>query len=132
MGFGRTTAELNEEKAKKALSEFLRPEFINRVDEIICFNQLSQENFCAIANIMLTELATALFERGIALEWQPDLLEYLAKKSYSAVYGARNLRRTIQKELEDPMAEAIMDSYTNPISTIVLSIVEDKVELTTK
>ncbi|MFI3313394.1 MAG: ATP-dependent Clp protease ATP-binding subunit, partial [Eubacteriales bacterium] len=132
VGFGRTAAELSEEKAKKALSDFLRPEFINRVDEIICFNQLSQENFCGIAQIMVKELADALLERGIALVWQPDLLEYLAKKSYSATYGARNLRRTIQKEMEDPIAEAIIDSYTNPISTIILSTVEEKVVLETK
>ena len=84
----------------KALQEFLRPEFINRVDEIVYFHQLTEENFRAIAALMLQELQDSLAEKGIVFTWQDSLLDYLVKKSYSAAYGARNLRRLIQKELE--------------------------------
>ncbi len=129
VGFGRTTSEQNKEKAMKALSEFLRPEFINRVDEIISFNRLSEENFRDIAKIMLNELKTNLEERGINLHWEDSIVDYLVKKSYSLTYGARNLRRTIQKDLEDPIAEKIIDSFEEPISQLKLSATEDKVEV---
>ena len=102
VGFGKSLSEQTQEKAVKALSEFLRPEFINRVDEVISFNKLTEENFRAIAGIMLTELHQALLDRGIAFLWDESVIDALVKKSYSVTYGARNLRRTIQKELEDP------------------------------
>ena len=102
----------------KALNEFLRPEFINRVDEVVCFNRLSEDDFRAIADIMLTELQIALQERGVELTWEDSLIDYLVKKSYSIAYGARNLRRTIQKDVEDPIAERIIDSFVEPIRSI--------------
>ena len=102
----------------KALSGFLRPEFINRVDEIITFNHLTEENFLGIADIMLKELQTALADRGLNLTWDHTLGQYLVKEAYSLVYGARNLRRTIQRNLEDPIAEKIIDSFEVPISAI--------------
>ena len=100
----------------RALREFLRPEFLNRVDEIICFNHLSEENFRAIAEIMLGELRDSLAERGLTFTWDQTLDDYLTQKAYSLTYGARNLRRTIQRDLEDPIAEAIIDSFESPIS----------------
>ena len=113
----------------KALGEFLRPEFINRVDEIITFHHLTEENFLGIADIMLAELRDSLNARGLSLTWGEDLRQLLVKKAYSLTYGARNLRRTIQKELEDPISEAIIDSFENPISSIHIRTSEDKVVL---
>ena len=116
----------------KALSDFLRPEFINRVDEIICFNQLSESDFLGIADIMLKELKDSLAERGLTLTWGEELGGFLVEKAYSVTYGARNLRRTIQKELEDPIAQAIIDSFEQPISAITLTVEEGKVKLITE
>ena len=126
MGFGRTAGDQAKEKAMKALRSFLRPEFINRVDEIICFNHLSEENFLGIADIMLSELRTSLENRGLTLSWSEDVRKLLVKKAFSVTYGARNLRRTIQKDLEDPISEAIIDSFENPISAIEISVSEDQ------
>ncbi len=131
VGFGRSVNEQNRERAMKALQQFLRPEFINRVDEVVCFNQLTEENFRAIARIMLDELVTSLGEKGITFRYDDSLLGWLTDKSYSAAYGARNLRRTIQKELEDPMATAIIDSYEHPVSQVYARVEDDKIKLDT-
>ena len=132
MGFGKTENDMAKDKTMKALREFLRPEFINRVDEIISFNHLSEENFLGIADIMLSELRTSLSARGLELTWTDDVRKLLVKKAYSVTYGARNLRRTIQRELEDPISEKIIDSFEHPISAIHLSVSEDAVQLETK
>ena len=129
VGFGRSVSEQTKEKAMKALSEFLRPEFLNRVDEIVCFNRLSEENFRGIAAIMLGELRDNLSERGVALTWDESVINHLVKVSYSVTYGARNLRRTIQRELEDVIAEKIIDSFEAPISRISLTVADDKVSV---
>ena len=129
MGFGKSDNDMVKEKTMKALREFLRPEFINRVDEIITFNRLTEENFLGIADIMLSELKESLAARGLDLSWNDDLRQLLVKKAYSVTYGARNLRRTIQKELEDPISEAIIDSFENPISSIAIRVEEDCVKL---
>ncbi len=118
VGFGRTVSEQDREKAMKALEQFLRPEFINRVDEVICFSRLTEENFKGIAAIMLKELQDSLRDKGITFTYEPSLVDYLTEKSYSITYGARNLRRCIQKELEDPMATRIIESYESPITQI--------------
>ena len=118
VGFGKTVSEQSKEKALKALGEFLRPEFINRVDEVVCFNKLTEENFRAIADIMLGELRDSLDARGLTFDWDGSLVDYLVKKSYSVQYGARNLRRTIQKDLEDPIAEKLIDAYQNPLHAL--------------
>ncbi len=129
VGFGRTSGEQAKEKTMKALRGFLRPEFINRVDEIITFNHLTEENFLGIADIMLSELHASLSARGLSLSWGDEVRQYLVKKAYSVTYGARNLRRTIQRELEDPISEAIIDSFENPITAIEIAIVDDQVKL---
>ncbi len=118
VGFGKTVSEQSKEKALKALGEFLRPEFINRVDEVVCFNKLTEENFRAIAAIMLGELRDSMASRGLTFDWDGSLVDYLVKKSYSVQYGARNLRRTIQKDLEDPIAEKLIDAYQNPLRAL--------------
>ena len=132
LGFGRSGLEQIQDKTMGALREFLRPEFINRVDEIITFNHLSRENFLGIADIMLGELKYSLSLRSLELSWDEQLREFLAEKAYSTVYGARNLRRTIQRELEDPISEVIIDSFETPISQIAIRIVDGKVELEVK
>ena len=132
LGFGRSEGDMVKEKTMKALREFLRPEFINRVDEIITFNHLTEENFRGIADIMLSELKDALSGRGLELAWGEDLREYLVKKAYSITYGARNLRRTIQRDLEDPISEAIIDSFEEPISKITVRIADDALVLDKK
>lgn len=124
LGFGMTMNEQNRERALKALGEFLRPEFINRVDEIICFNRLDEANFKNIARIMLVELQDSLKEKGLHFVFDDAVADYLVGKSYSMTYGARNLRRTIQKELEDVMAAKIIDSYEHPISQLK-AVMED-------
>ncbi len=109
MGFGGTINDMGRERALKALGEFLRPEFINRVDEIVYFNSLTEENFRSIAELMLEETRDAIAERGISMTWNTALIDYLVRKSYSVTYGARNLRRTIQKDVEDAIAQKIID-----------------------
>ncbi len=129
VGFGRSLSEQNREKAMRALREFLRPEFINRVDEIVCFNSLTEENFRGIAEIMLGELKDNLNDRGIGLMWDDSVVDYLVKKSYSVTYGARNLRRTIQRDIEDGVAERIIDSFETPISQIKLTATDDRIDI---
>ena len=126
VGFGHTVNEQNRDRAMKALGEFLRPEFLNRVDEVICFNRLDEQNFAGIARIMLSELQKSLEDKGLHFTWDEDVEDFLVKKSYSATYGARNLRRTIQKELEDVMAAQIIDSYEHPVTQIHASMEDGK------
>ena len=131
VGFGRSSDEQDKERVMKALQSFLRPEFINRVDEIVYFHQLTKDNFRGIAAIMLSELAESLSAKGFTFIYDDALLDYLVEKSYSAAYGARNLRRCIQKELEDPMAVRIIESFDHPITHIRASAADGKVTLET-
>ena len=131
VGFGRSADDQDKERVMKALQEFLRPEFINRVDEIVYFHQLTEENFRGIAGIMLEELKTALEEKGYHFTYDDALVDYLVKKSYSAAYGARNLRRCIQKDVEDPMAARIIESYETPITQIKATAEDGAVKLYT-
>ncbi len=131
VGFGRSSDEQDKERVMKALQSFLRPEFINRVDEIVYFHQLTKENFAGIARIMLRELTESLSAKGFTFTYDDALVDYLVDKSYSAAYGARNLRRCIQKELEDPMAARIIESFDHPITHIRASASDGKVTLET-
>ncbi|MEG1164829.1 MAG: ATP-dependent Clp protease ATP-binding subunit [Oscillospiraceae bacterium] len=130
VGFGGTLAEQGKDKSIKALKDFLRPEFINRVDEIVYFNRLSEENFVSIAKLMLEELHTVMTEKKIEFNYDDALLQYLAKKSYSLTYGARNLRRLIQKEIEDCIATEIIDNFRGKVSSISLTAKDEKVQIT--
>jgi len=132
LGFGRTAQDQVRDKTMKALQEFLRPEFINRVDEIITFNHLTEENFMGIADIMLTELRESLAARGLEFTWDASVKDHLVKKAYSVTYGARNLRRTIQRDLEDPISERIIDSFQAPICAIAATVENESIVLTTK
>ena len=129
VGFNKSVNEQGKDRAMKALQQFLRPEFINRVDEIVYFNKLTEENFKPIARIMLDELKASMKEKGLTFRYDDALVDYLVKKSYSATYGARNLRRTIQKEVEDAMALRIINSYDAPITQLSATAEDEKVVL---
>ena len=129
LGFGGSLNDMGRERALKALNDFLRPEFINRVDEIVYFNQLSEDNFRRIAELMLAETRDAIAERGIAMSWNDSLIDYLVKRSYSVTYGARNLRRTIQKDVEDAIAEKIIERRGENVARIRLSADDEKVRV---
>ncbi len=121
VGFNQTLDQQGKEKAVKALNDFLRPEFINRVDEIVYFHKLTEENFRAIAVLMLTDLKNVMAERSMTLTWDDALIDYLTAKGYSASYGARNLQRLIQKEVEDAIASEIIDRKQGAVSQIGLT-----------
>jgi len=127
VGFNKSVNEQGKDRAMKALQQFLRPEFLNRVDEIVYFNKLTEENFQPIAQLMLDELRESLKEKGFTLTYDIELVKWLVKKSYSAAYGARNLRRTIQKEVEDVLAVEIINSYDHPVTHLSVTAEEDKV-----
>ena len=127
VGFNKSTSELGKDRAMKALQQFLRPEFINRVDEIVYFNRLTEENFQPIARLMLDELTASLREKGLTFSYDDALVRYLVGKSYSAAYGARNLRRTIQKEVEDALALEIIGSYDHPVTQLSATEEDGKV-----
>ena len=131
VGFGGSADDQGRERIMKALQDFLRPEFLNRVDEIVCFNHLTKENFAGIARIMLDELKASLGDKGYTLRYDEALVDYLVEKSYSLTYGARNLRRLIQKELENPMAARIIDAFEHPITQISATVRDGAVQLYT-
>ncbi len=112
VGFNRTEEEISKEKAMKALKDFLRPEFVGRVDEIIVFKPLTVEDYAKIADLMLKETASALSERGVLLDWDEAALKYVAEKSHGHRYGARDIRRVLRDEVEDQIAAKIIDSDT--------------------
>jgi len=132
VGFGGSVSDQGKEKALKALKEFLRPEFINRVDEIVYFSRLTEDNFREIAKLMLKELVDVMAEKDIALSFDESLIDYLSDKSYSLTYGARNLRRLIQKEVEDTIAAEIIDNHRGRVSEIHISSDGKKVSVTAK
>ena len=127
VGFGTTLTQQGREKALKALSDIMRPEFINRIDEIISFNQLSQSDFEKIAAIMLSDLKTGIARSGIELTWDEELLKKLAADSYSVKYGARNLRRLIEKQVEDQAANLILDTFEHPIKRLHATVKDDRI-----
>ena len=129
LGFTGTVSDMDRERAMKALGEFLRPEFINRVDEIICFNKLTEENFRDIAVLMLNEVRQLMDEKGLGFSWDESVIDYLVKKSYSLTYGARNLRRTIQKDIEDEMASVIVARGAGGLRAIALRAEDGKIKV---
>ena len=129
-GFGRTVSQMSKDRVMKALEEIMRPEFLNRIDEIIAFNQLTEDNFRLIAEITLNELKGTLADKEIRLTWDDSLLALLVEKSYSVKYGARNLRRLIEKEIENPLANAIVTG-DKPLLGAHLSAEDGRVKLDT-
>ncbi|MCR5304986.1 MAG: ATP-dependent Clp protease ATP-binding subunit [Oscillospiraceae bacterium] len=129
VGFNRTEGEISREKALKALKDFLRPEFVGRVDEIIVFKPLTEEHFAKIADLMLKETAEALSERGITLNWDEASLRWIAKEAHGKSYGARDIRRVLRQYVEDRIAGLIVDGEASP-AVINLSGAEDGVTVT--
>ena len=129
LGFVGSATDKDRDRAMKALGDFLRPEFINRVDEIICFNKLTEENFKSIAALMLGEVRDLMNEKGMEFTWDESVLDYLVQKSYSLTYGARNLRRTIQKDIEDAVASVIVDQRHGALKGVHLTAVDGKINV---
>ena len=121
MGFGKDNAQASKDKAMKALREFLRPEFLSRVDEVVYFSPLTQEDFRRIADLMLQELVGPLQERGIAFRWTPEATAALAAKAVGGKRGARDLRNAVRREVEDRIAALIVDRCDDPPTAIALS-----------
>ncbi len=130
-GFLDKAEEALSDKTERALLSFLRPEFINRVDEIITFRHLDINDFKQIARIMIKELESALSEKDIKLRYTDSVTEYIAKKSFSEKYGARNMRRFIQTNIEDALAEKIISSYNYSLSAVSLDINGEELEIKT-
>ncbi|MBQ8697344.1 MAG: ATP-dependent Clp protease ATP-binding subunit, partial [Clostridia bacterium] len=128
-GFSDVRGFGSEDKTMKALSDFLRPEFLNRVDEIVTFMPLTRVDFVGIAGIMLRELADALSEKGISFTFTDALCDHVAKNSYSEKFGARNMRRYIQNNLEDKIADVIIASHARAVSAINADIAGDEIVL---
>lgn len=122
MGFGKTDAEASRDKATKALSEFLRPEFISRVDEVVYFAPLSKDTYKDIAVLMLNELVEPLKERGITLKWTPAVPQYLADTAYGGKRGARDLRNAVRREIEDKIASLLVQHHNETISGIAFAV----------
>ncbi len=119
------------EKTEKALFDFLRPEFINRIDEIITFNRLGEDDFVAIAKIMLSNLGTSMLDKGIRLSYSDELLSYIAAQSYSEKFGARNMRRYIEKNVEDLIAERMIAEYPKKLLGVHLGVDDGKITIQT-
>ena len=132
VGFGGSLSDMSRERIMKALNDFLRPEFINRVDEVVCFRPLTEENFRAIAELMLGEVREVLAQKNIALRWDGKLLDHLVKEAYSVTYGARNLRRLIQKQVEDVLAQRIIERRGEDCREIALSAADGAIQIDLK
>ena len=129
LGFGASLTDMSREKSMKALGEFLRPEFINRVDEIVCFNALSEANLRDIAVLMLGETRDAMADKKIEFTYDESVPDYLVEKGYSVAYGARNLRRLIQREIEDAVATEMVDRRRGNVSKVFVTVVGGKVQV---
>lgn len=127
VGFNKTEKDISKEKAMKALSDFLRPEFLSRIDEIVVFNPLTMENYEQITSIMLDEMKEPLAEKGIALKYSKKALTAIAEKSHGKKFGARDIRKVIRTDIEDKIAEIIINGAENP--TAVIKIGERKGEI---
>ena len=129
LGFNKTPSDIARERVMQSLSEFLRPEFLGRVDEIVIFNQLTEEDFVKIAALMLGELKEPLADKGITLVWEDEALRLLAHKAHGKQGGARDLRRLIRKEVEDQICSLLVDRYQNQPAGISIGAEDDKVVL---
>ena len=130
LGFGKTAADASSEKAMKALREFLRPEFIGRVDEVVVFRPLTQEDFEKIAVLMLSELEEPLRDKDISFSYTDEAVKLIAEKSVGGTRGARDLRNFIRRNVEDKIASMIVDSVDNPIHSVTVDV--DNGELSVK
>lgn len=131
VGFGGTMSDMGKERAIKALEDIMRPEFLNRIDEIIAFNQLTEQDFSKICEILLGQLRESVETRGIRLSWDDTLVQYLTQKAFSVKYGARNLRRLIEKEVENGLAAEIIEACDHPLAGAHVTTEENKIKIET-
>lgn len=131
MGFNRSVADISREKAMKALNEFLRPEFLSRIDEVVVFRPLTVEDYAKIAELMIREYVESLKEKAISLKYTPEVCKYIADKSFGGKSGARDLRNNIRREIEDKIASLIVDKGEDAISGIAVTMNDGKIELQT-
>lgn len=121
VGFNKTDSDIAKDKAMKALRDFLRPEFLGRIDEIVVFNPLTEENFAGIAGLMLDEMKSPLEEKHISLRYTDEALKAIAHKAYGQKFGARDIRRVIRNEVEDKIAELLIDKGEGAVSAVAIS-----------
>ena len=121
VGFNKTDSDIAKDKAMKALRDFLRPEFLGRIDEIVVFNPLTEENFAGIAGLMLDEMKSPLEEKHISLRYTDEALKTIAHKAYGKKLGARDIRRVIRNEVEDKIAELLIDKGEGAVSAVAIS-----------
>ena len=131
LGFGGTVSDMGKERAIKALEDIMRPEFLNRIDEIIAFNQLTEEDFSKICGILLGQLKDSVAVRGIRLSWDDSLVNYLTHKAFSIKYGARNLRRLIEKDVENALAAEIIKACDHPLTGAHVTADENGIQIQT-
>ncbi len=129
MGFAKTQNDLTKEKAQKALSDFLRPEFLSRIDEVIVFQNLDKPSFEKIADLMLSEYVETLAEREISLEYDQAVLAWLAEKAFGGKSAARDLRNLIRKEVEEKIANVLISNYDKGVKRLKFSVANEKLEL---
>ena len=125
LGFNKTEGDISREKAMKALTDFLRPEFISRIDEIVVFEPLSKESYASVAGLMLSEMKEPLQEKGITLKYDKRVLTALAEKSYGKKYGARDIRSVIRTDIEDKIAETIVEHSGKGIDNIKITALKE-------
>jgi ATP-dependent Clp protease ATP-binding subunit ClpB len=130
-GFGAVRESGDKARTEKALASFLRPEFINRVDEIITFRHLDESDFEKIADIMLRKLKNHLADKGIKLVYNDEVLKHIAKNSYSEKYGARNMNRYIERNIEDKLANIIIERHGDNIFGVSLSVSDGEITIDT-
>ena len=128
VGFNRLPETMAKEKVMKSLSDIMRPEFLSRIDEIVIFKPLSSEDFISICGLMMNEIKISMDEKGIELSWSDDLFNLLVKKAFGGKHGARDLRRTIRREIEDKLANIMVDNCEEPPTKISLFVKDDMVE----
>ena len=131
VGFGGTVSDMGKERAIKALEDIMRPEFLNRIDEIIAFNQLAEDDFGKICGILLDQLKDSVAVRGIRLSWDDSLVSYLTHKAFSIKYGARNLRRLIEKDVENALAAEIIKACDHPLTGAHVTANENGIQIQT-
>ena len=129
LGFAKTAEDMSREKARKALSEFLRPEFLSRIDEVVIFRPLDEQDYRKIAGLMLEEYVGSLQEKGIAFRYEQSACELLAKKAVGGQSGARDLRNLIRREVEDKLASLLVERGEGAVSGIALSAAEDELKV---
>ena len=132
VGFNRTAEDISKDKAMKGLKEFLRPEFISRIDEIVVFSPLSKESYAKIAGLMIDEMKEPLLEKGIELTYDENVLPAIAETSYDRKFGARDIRNVIRKDVEDKIASQIIDHPDEIIKHLHITVGEDGKEITVK